>query len=182
MKKKIGGDALNPKGRVKIKVYNAEGALVDMQQGDNLVVNGGREACAILTATGDTDKIVQDIAFGSGGTVPDLTDTALVSQDLIKALESTTAYPTQTAVKYIGICETTENNGINVFSKQDGKSPIKMSDTKAHTFGSLVDYLAEENDLIKKSNGGERFEGGGHKQEPKKELTGLAAKMAAITD
>jgi len=111
MKKKIGGDALNPKGRVKIKVYNAEGALVDMQQGDNLVVNGGREACAILTATGDTDKIVQDIAFGSGGTVPDLTDTALVSQNLIKALESTTAYPTQTAVKYIGICETTENNG-----------------------------------------------------------------------
>ena len=111
MKKKIGGDALNPKGRVKIKVYNAEGALVDMQQGDNLVVNGGREACAILTATGDTDKIVQDIAFGAGGTVPDLTDTALVSQNLIKALESTTAYPTQTSVKYIGICETTENNG-----------------------------------------------------------------------
>jgi len=111
MKKKIGGDALNPKGRVKIKVYNAEGALVDMLNGDNLVVNSGREACAILTATGDTDKIVQDIAFGSGGTIPDLTDTALVSQDLIKALESTTAYPTQTSVKYIGICEITENNG-----------------------------------------------------------------------
>lgn len=110
-KKKRNGDALKPMGRVSIKVYNSEGALLDIIKGNNLVVNGGREACAILTATGDTDKLVQDIAFGSGTTAPDLTDTALVSQTLIKALEPTTSYPTQTSVKYIGICETTENNG-----------------------------------------------------------------------
>lgn len=105
------GDKLNPQGRVNIKVYNSGGALLDIIKGDNLVVNGGREACAILAATGDTDKIVQDIAFGAGGSVPDLTDTALLIPTLTKALESTTSYPAQTSVKFIGICETAENNG-----------------------------------------------------------------------
>ena len=86
-------------------------------------------------------------------------------------------------LKEMAELEASENNSINVFSKQDGKSPLKMTDTKAHTFGTLVDYLAEDNDLIQKSNGGAKFVNGQKVEpEPKKEYTGLAAKMAAITD
>jgi len=113
----------------------------------------------------------------------------VLGSELVRALEGKTSISATKAAKIIekelkdrAILRLGQDGKINLFDKANENSPLKKSDTQVYGFDSLVEDIANDFELIQKSNGGERFEGGGHKQEPKKELTGLAAKMAAITD
>lgn len=101
-----------PKGRVAVRVYGADGALVEIYKGRNLVVQSGREACAILAGSGDTDKIVSEMQFGTDDTPTNMSDTGVTS-GFPKALDSV-AYPTAGTVRYVGALETSENNGVTV--------------------------------------------------------------------
>ncbi len=101
-----------PTGRVMVRVYDADGALIALQQGNNLVVAGGREACAILAGSGNPDKIVTAIAFGTSDTAVNISDTAITSA-FSKSFDSVT-YPSAGKVRYIGALETSENNGVTV--------------------------------------------------------------------
>jgi len=113
----------------------------------------------------------------------------VLGSELVRALEGKTSISATKAAKIIekelkdrAILRLGQDGKINLFDKANENSPLKKSDTQVYGFDSLVEDIANDFELIQKSNGGERFEGGGHKQETKKELTGLAAKMAAITD
>ena len=70
-----------------------------------------------------------------------------------------------------------------MFDKSNENSPLKKSDTQVYGFDSLVEDIANDFELIQKSNGGERFGGNGGTPKPndKKELTGLAAKLEGVT-
>ena len=113
----------------------------------------------------------------------------VLGSELVRALEGKTSISSAKAAKIIekeikdrAILRLGQDGKINLFDKANENSPLKKSDTQVYGFDSLVEDIANDFELIQKSNGGERFEGSGHKQEPKKEYTGLAAKMAAITD
>ena len=113
----------------------------------------------------------------------------VLGSELVRALEGKTSISATKAAKIIekelkdrAILRLGQDGKINLFDKANENSPLKKSDTQVYGFDSLVEDIANDFELIQKSNGGERFEGSGHKQEPKKEYTGLAAKMAAITD
>lgn len=101
-----------PQGRVAVRVYDADGALIGLHKGRNLVVAGGREACAILAGSGDSDKIVDEIQFGTSDTATNIADTS-VTAGFAKAFDSV-AYPTAGTVRYVGALETSENNGVTV--------------------------------------------------------------------
>ena len=103
---------VGPKGRVAVRIYDADGALIEIYKGDNLVVASGREACAILAGSGDTDKIVTEIQFGTDDTPTNMSDTGVTS-GFPKAFDSVT-YPTAGTVRYVGSLETSENNGVTV--------------------------------------------------------------------
>jgi hypothetical protein len=101
-----------PRGRVAVRVYDSDGALIELVKGSNLVVAGGREACAILAGSGDTDKIVDEIQFGTSDTATNISDTA-VTGGYAKSFDSV-AYPTAGTVRYVGSLETSENNGVTI--------------------------------------------------------------------
>lgn len=103
---------LSPTGRVAVRVYDTDGALIQIIKGKNLVVAGGREACAILAGSGDTDKIVDEIQFGTSDTATNINDSSVTS-GFAKSFDSV-AYPTAGKVRYIGSLETSENNGVTI--------------------------------------------------------------------
>lgn len=105
-------DKLAPSGRVAVRVYNTDGALIQIIKGKNLVVAGGREACAILAGSGDTDKIVDELQFGTSDTATNIADTGVTS-GFAKSLDSV-SYPVAGKVRYIGSLETSENNGVTI--------------------------------------------------------------------
>lgn len=104
--------SVQPQGRVTVRAYNADGALVGIERGANLVVTSGREACAILAGSGDTDKIVTLMHFGTSDTATNMSDTAITAP-FPKAFDGVT-YPVAGKVRYIGSLETSENNGVTV--------------------------------------------------------------------
>lgn len=115
----------------------------------------------------------------------------VLGSELVRALEGKTSISATKAAKIIekelkdrAILRLGQDGKINLFDKSNENSPLKKSDTQVYGFDSLVEDIAKDFELIQKSNGGAKFgaNGGAPKDEPKKELTGLAAKMAAITD
>jgi len=115
----------------------------------------------------------------------------VLGSELVRALEGKTSISATKAAKIIekelkdrAILRLGQDGKINLFDKSNENSPLKKSDTQVYGFDSLVEDIANDFELIQKSNGGAKFgaNGGAPKDEPKKELTGLAAKMAAITD
>ena len=115
----------------------------------------------------------------------------VLGSELVRALEGKTSISATKAAKIIekelkdrAILRLGQDGKINLFDKSNENSPLKKSDTQVYGFDSLVEDIANDFELIQKSNEGAKFgaNGGAPKDEPKKELTGLAAKMAAITD
>ena len=114
----------------------------------------------------------------------------VLGSELVRALEGKTSISATKAAKIIekelkdrAILRLGQDGKINLFDKSNENSPLKKSDTQVYGFDSLVEDIANDFELIQKSNGGAKFVNGQNvDSEPKKELTGLAAKMAAITD
>jgi len=115
----------------------------------------------------------------------------VLGSELVRALEGKTSISATKAAKIIekelkdrAILRLGQDGKINLFDKSNENSPLNKSDSLVYGFDSLVEVIANDFELIQKSNEGAKFgaNGGAPKDEPKKELTGLAAKMAAITD
>lgn len=115
----------------------------------------------------------------------------VLGNELVRALEGKTSISATKAAKIIekelkdkAILKLGQDGKINLFDKSNENSPLKKSDTQVYSFDAFVEDIANDFELIQKSNGGAKFGGNGSdtKQDPKKELSGLAARMAAITD
>lgn len=97
------------KGRVKIAAYDQNGALIWGSQGDNLVVNLGRESAAKMAATGDSQYQFASVSFGTSDTPPSPSDTTITGA-IDKAATSITN-PTFNTVEVVAELGTTEGNG-----------------------------------------------------------------------
>jgi hypothetical protein len=97
------------RGQVTLMAYDADGNLLWGSQGDNLVVNKGRENAANFAATGDSQYQFAQIAFGTSDTPTTPTDTAIAGA-INKAATSITK-PAFNKVQVVAELTTSEGNG-----------------------------------------------------------------------
>lgn len=107
-------DGLNPiKGMFQLQVICAKtGIVLENYIDRNLVVNNGRETVMKLLGAGTSTKKLTQIAFGTNGTAPVGTDTAITGA-FTKDLGAVT-YPTISSVKYDWTLGALEGNGIDI--------------------------------------------------------------------
>jgi hypothetical protein len=115
----------------------------------------------------------------------------VLSKELVRVLDGKTSISASKAAsilkEFIGkkaLLKLQGDDKIALYNKDNENEPLKKSQTQVYDFDSYILDNANELELIQKSNGGERFNDKGSKpdgNEPK-QLTGLAAKMAAITE
>lgn len=108
----IRNDTIAPKGVFEMRVYNADGCLIDQYEDWNLIVNGGRAAIASLIGAATSTKDVTQIAFGTNGASPVLTDAAITTQ--FKKAVGAVTYPATGQVRFAWSLELAENNGVTI--------------------------------------------------------------------
>jgi hypothetical protein len=101
----------NLKGSFYLEIIK-NGEIVEKYEDNNLVVNTGRTAVMELLGAADPDKQLTQIAFGTNGTAPAGTDTAITGA-FTKNL-GTVTYPTATSVKFDWTLGALEGNGIAI--------------------------------------------------------------------
>lgn len=106
-------DSIKARGFFSLKMYDADGRLLDEFSEENKVVIGGLEALTQLLS-GDTsgDNLVAQIGFGSDGTPPVEGNTSLT--DVFLKDINGTSVPGLTSVGYDFSLELTENNGAEI--------------------------------------------------------------------
>lgn len=103
----------NLKGRFELNIICAHtGKILEHYVDPNLVVNNGRQSVMQLLGSGDTDKQLTKIAFGTNGTAPAGSDTAITGA-FTKAL-GTVSYPTISSVQFDWTLGASEANGMNL--------------------------------------------------------------------
>lgn len=100
------------RGTFSLRAYDRDGNLVLDVEEQNLIVNGGKQAMALMLANGSMVKKVSQIAFGTDGTAPSATDTALTSS-YKKNLDGF-SFPDSTSVLYAWSLDFTEANGKDI--------------------------------------------------------------------
>lgn len=100
------------RGTLHLRVFNRAGDLIEEYEERNLIVNGGKQAMAIMLANGNITKKVTQIGFGTDGTPPSSGDTALTSQ-YKKNLDGF-SYPDVTSILYSWSLDFTEANGKDI--------------------------------------------------------------------
>lgn len=105
-------DTIAPKGIFELRVYNADGCLIEQYEDWNLIVNGGRSAIASLIGAATSTKDVTQIAFGTNGASPVLTDTAITGA-FTKAVGAV-SYPATGQVRFAWSLELSESNGVTI--------------------------------------------------------------------
>ena len=98
----------NLKGSFCLEVIK-NGEVIERYQDNNLVVNGGRTAVMQLLGAANSDKQLTQIAFGTNGTAPVGTDSAITGA-FTKNLGAVT-YPTISSVKMEWTLGALEANG-----------------------------------------------------------------------
>lgn len=105
-------DTITAKGIFEMRTYNADGCLIDTYEDYNLIVNGGRAAIASLIGAATSTKDITQIAFGTNGASPVLTDTAITAQ--FKKAVGAVTYPASGQVRFAWSLELAENNGVTI--------------------------------------------------------------------
>lgn len=105
-------DILKPVGVFRLKTYDAAGKLLDDYEDRNLIVNGGRDAIVRLIGAGTAGKRVSQIAFGTNGGDPIITDVVIASA-FVKPTASV-SYPSNGTVQFDFTLELNENNGVTI--------------------------------------------------------------------
>jgi len=101
---------ITAKGEVHLKVYD-KGILVAEYTENNMIVNVGKQSLAALLGSGDANKIVSQIGFGTSGAITAGTNTS-IENPFVKALDGVTYSGTSAIFEYA--LETNENNGVTI--------------------------------------------------------------------
>lgn len=104
-------DTLKPKGILQYRIWQG-GKLVFEEEGNNLVVVGGRDAIAKLIGGDGTDKQIVEFAVGEGDSAPVDGDTTLTNE-FTKAIYNVT-YPVAGTAQVEFSLDTTEANGMAI--------------------------------------------------------------------
>ena len=105
--------SFNPvRGIFDLKIYDANGDLIEHYVDENTVVNQGKQGLtALLGGTLTGDKTITDIMFGVDGTPAAVTDTGMIGYS--KALAAT-SFPADNSVQFDFVLEITESNGSTI--------------------------------------------------------------------
>lgn len=104
-------DTIKVKGVLQYRVWRGADIILE-EEGNNLVVGGGREAIAKLIGGDGTGKHIVEFAVGEGSTAPTDADTALTNE-LTKAIDNVTYPVTGTAQIEFSLDES-EGNGLAI--------------------------------------------------------------------
>lgn len=107
----IGDPLRNLKGSFYLNVIK-NGEVIERYSDLNLVVNTGRTAVMELLGAANSDKQLTQIGFGTNGTAPSGTDTAITGS-FVKNL-GTVTYPTISSVKFEWTLGALEANGMAI--------------------------------------------------------------------
>lgn len=99
-------------GLFQLQAYDPNNKLLWVYQDANLVVDAGRSQIARLVGGDVTNRSVNRIGFGSNGSAPVATDTALTTA-FLKAVTAV-SYPSAGVVKFDFTLELVENNGTTI--------------------------------------------------------------------
>lgn len=140
-------DGRKPKGVFKLKVFK-DGELFEEYEDLNLIVNGGRDAIVKLIGAGTAGKVVDKISFGTDGTNPVLTDTAITGP-FTKAIAGVT-YPANETAEFEFVLLESENNGVTIrefgllcndntlFSRKVRAAIVKTASIRLEGFWSIT--------------------------------------------
>jgi hypothetical protein len=94
------------------KICAKTGEILETYTDNNLVVNGGRAAVTNLLGSGTSGKQLTKISFGTNGTAPAGSDTA-ITEAFTKSLGAVT-YPTISSVSFAWTLGASEGNGLGI--------------------------------------------------------------------
>lgn len=92
-----------------------DGEIVNHWIEDNLIVNLGRQTICQLLATGNVQRVVNTLGFGTGQITAAVTDTSL-TDSFTKNVGSSITYPSETQIRWDWSLETGEGNGAGTVS------------------------------------------------------------------
>lgn len=93
-------------------IETATGRIIDRYSGENLVILNGKTNITKLLGGDVSGKAITQIAVGTNGTAPDLSDTGITNQ-FAKAIDSI-SYPAADTVQINAIINNDEANGMMV--------------------------------------------------------------------
>lgn len=100
------------RGILEYNICDASGLVLQHVKEENLVVDGGRQAITALLASGDTDKIISKISFGTSSTAATVEDTTITSP-FTKAIGAAT-FPDPKSVRFAWTLGLSEANGKSI--------------------------------------------------------------------
>lgn len=104
-------DKLKITGRVKIEALYGDRAEV-LYEGDNAVVNTGRQILVTLLASGDGDAVIDRVGWGVGTAPVVPTDEGLTSP-VFSNIQSYTN-PAFNQVRFVSVLDNTQGNGTTI--------------------------------------------------------------------
>jgi len=102
--RKTMGENIKVRGDVDIRLYRHDGSMEALEY-RNLVVNGGKSILAGLLGNSSayTGEYIDAIAFGTGSTAPDVSNTTLQTQVLTKTASA--SYPAFNSVMFTAVMD-----------------------------------------------------------------------------
>jgi hypothetical protein len=104
-------EIISAKGSVFLQIWNAKGELLETIKQDNLIVNIGKQAMAILLGSANPDYAVARIGFGTSGNPVAGADTSLTGA-YVKGLDGVSFNGTSVIFEYA--LELNEMNGVTI--------------------------------------------------------------------
>lgn len=104
-------ESITAKGRVSLRIYDANDNLLESIEQENMVVNVGKQSLASLLGAATTDKRVSQIGFGTAATPTSSAQTS-IENPFVKALDAVNYSGSTVAFDYslaLG-----ENNGVTI--------------------------------------------------------------------
>ena len=104
-------DNFSLKGILTIRVHK-NGILIAEHVENNLIVNGARDQVVRLIAGNTVGRNIAQIAFGTNGTTPEVTD-SVITQQYARPINGF-SYPAMGQVQFDWELPVTENNGMAI--------------------------------------------------------------------
>jgi hypothetical protein len=104
-------EIISAKGSVFLQIWNAKGELLETIKQDNLIVNIGKQAMAVLLGSADPGSSVTKIGFGTSANPVAGADTSLTGA-YVKAVDGVSFNGTSAIFDYA--LELNEMNGVTI--------------------------------------------------------------------
>ncbi len=101
------------RGEFSLVVRNKKGKIIERYFDKNLIVNLAKTSLAHLLGEGGITKNITTIAFGTNGTAPDVSDTAITGA-VTKSIAGSISYPEFNSVLFGYTLALSEANGLAI--------------------------------------------------------------------